>query len=710
MKNNTKWFFTSLFSAVLLSTLQAQQVQADTASTTQSSDTQTTQAATTSETQTNQEVPLRNGSSSQPDTSSSATTQPTKSTTDSSATNSTKSTTDSETTKPAATAAKLTAAKQAAAKIFQQTHQPQTVTAVAAPLEVTGSVTFTDIDSTNRQPITFDGAESSSPALVNNHHVTSLTIHTSEPDPATADTGDKAQYAVAIPGYAYVGDPTTDVPATFSASNQTVNLTYTPLAGLDVKYVDVNDPDKLLWSYKLNSKYQFAGDSYKTDYFPIPFNGYTFDHVEGNATGQFGQLVHSATDANPIQITYYYTEDPAYTGPTGIPLTTTALHQQQSPMASSKHPGDPIETTPSHVPGYTLISTMGIFQGTMPNHGENAIEEYLSNSPVTVNYIDKATGAVLKTITIGTVDVVHGIFPDGQYQTSVQPIAGYQLDHIIGATSGNFDPVNKQVNYYYHKTAAIPADSETTEYGSSSTASNGPSTTTPKATINNVPTVTSAAKMPNTLSSAIINYIGPNNHLIDIKIVSGRIGNFIKPMLSSTIIKHSKQGYQTLSSSIQEATIFTPKIQEYFVHLVESGSGNPFVQHTMPALNRLNDLVKHNDDAKNSADDDQHETNQGYGQNANNKRSNKNGLPGQLQELDAVHKSQDQSDDKSPHGNNYSRQISATYQDDLARLAHFYHNGGGGSGNDNSFSSLADYFEILSGKINFGERPVKGSE
>lgn len=208
MKNNTKWFFTSLFSAVLLSTLQAQQVQADTASTTQSSDTQTTQAATTSETQTNQEVPLRNGSSSQPDTSSSATTQPTKSTTDSSATNSTKSTTDSETTKPAATAAKLTAAKQAAAKIFQQTHQPQTVTAVAAPLEVTGSVTFKYIDSTNRQPITFDGAESSSPALVNNHHVTSLTIHTSEPDPATADTGDKAQYAVAIPGYAYVGDPT----------------------------------------------------------------------------------------------------------------------------------------------------------------------------------------------------------------------------------------------------------------------------------------------------------------------------------------------------------------------------------------------------------------------------------------------------------------------------------------------------------------------
>ncbi|MFC6253585.1 MucBP domain-containing protein [Secundilactobacillus hailunensis] len=710
MKNNTKWFFTSLFSAVLLSTLQAQQVQADTASTTPSSDTQTTQAAGTSETQTNQEVPLRNGSSSQPDASSSAATQPTNSTTNSSAANLTKPTADSETTKPAATAAELTAAKQAAAKVFQQTHQPQTVTAVDTPLEVTGSMTFKYIDSTNRQPIIFDGAESSSPALVNDHNVASLTIHTSEPDPTTANTGDKTQYAVAIPGYAYVGNPATDVPDTFSAGSQTVNLTYTPLAGLDVKYVDVNDPDKLLWSYKLDSKYQFAGDSYKTDYFPIPFNGYVFDHVDGDATGQFGQLVKSATDTNPIQITYYYAKDPAYTGPTGTPLTATTLYQQQSPMASTKRPGDLIATTPSHVPGYTLISTMGIFQGTMPDHGENAIEEYLSNSPVTVNYIDKATGAVLKTVMIGTIDAVHGIFPDGQYQTNVQPIAGYQLDHIIGATSGSFDPVNKQVNYYYHKTAVIPSDSETTSYGSTSTVSSGPSTVKPRATINNAPTVTPTAKIPTTLSSAIINYIGPNNHLIDIKIVSGRIGNFIKPMLSSTIIKHSKQGFQTISSNIQEATIFTPKIQEYFVHLVESGSGNPFVQHTMPALNRLNDLVKHNDDVKNSADDDQTETNQGYGQNTNNKYSNKNGLPGRLQELDAVHKSQDQSDDKSNHGNNYNRQISATYQDDLARLAHFYHNGGGGSGNDNSFSSLADYFEILSGKINFGERPVKGSE
>lgn len=740
-----KWFFTGLFSAVLLGSISAQQAQAEDRSASGGDSHQTTQ--TTSGSSNQQAVALRSGKSTMTPASSSASDPDADANKDftsevvnpgnqtSSASSAATTTTATAMASGGSSAASVASSgassasseasvgsssssvspsdassaasggvnsnsgsdietvawsagspeeleliKSSAAADYQKTKDPQFIYS-KTPTATTASIRFNFIDQTTGAPIVFDGALSSLVSLKNNHSVSDMVIYTDQQDPEKADTGDPSQYAVAIPGYSYVGNVAQDVPSDFKPGEQTVDLMYKPLSRIEVNYVDEADPSHVLWSYKIDSKSQFAGDDYKTDYFQMPFNGYTFDHVDGNATGKFGQLVNSATDLNPIVITYYYQKNADYKGQAGEPIGSAGggLKLQKTPMADDLQTGDSINLTPNVNPGYTLIATTGIYQGAMPNHGEEATAVFVNNAPVTVNYADDGDGAILKTITLGKVDASAGVFPEGSYETSAQTIDGYQIDHVDGDTSGTFDPVNKQVTYYYHKSANLAVNTS------------NPATTSPVAAASSTTstsTLAPAAKPTRTMGTAIVNFVDKNNHLIDAQIISARIGEYIKPLIAPSVSRQRKNGFQPIASEIQAISKFEEGIHQYYVGMQKTSSTSAFSQNTMPALDRLNQVAESNNQSHSD-------------KNSNNASSN--GQSNQLRAENAIQKANQMGGENRVPTNNYNRQISATYQDALEQLAQFYHSGGGGGGDgNNTFSSLGDYFVTLSGKINFG--------
>ncbi|MCH5462454.1 hypothetical protein HC026_03895 [Lactobacillus sp. LC28-10] len=121
---------------------------------------------------------------------------------------------------------------------------------------------------------------------------------------------DKDALVAQIPGYSYVGDVNSDIPSTYEKDPQTANLVYMPLSSIVVRYVDVTDPDKVLWTYTIPTNYATEGQKYTTDTNVIPFTGYDFDYASANTSGTIDQTVKSLKDSNPITVSYYYKPEP----------------------------------------------------------------------------------------------------------------------------------------------------------------------------------------------------------------------------------------------------------------------------------------------------------------------------------------------------------------------------------------------------------------
>lgn len=189
-------------------------------------------------------------------------------------------------------------------------HSGTTVTSSSSSSSTSSSSTNTD--SSNHTGTDSTETEQLGNVMVNafngltNSKIESITFQ----GPVDSSIKDKDSLIAQIPGYSYVGDVNSDIPSSYEKDPQTANLVYMPLSSIVVRYVDVTDPDKVLWTYTIPTNYATEGQKYTTDTNIIPFTGYDFDHASANAEGTINQTVQSATDSNPITVNYYYKPEP----------------------------------------------------------------------------------------------------------------------------------------------------------------------------------------------------------------------------------------------------------------------------------------------------------------------------------------------------------------------------------------------------------------
>ncbi|WP_056948645.1 MucBP domain-containing protein [Secundilactobacillus odoratitofui] len=412
------------------------------------------------------------------------------------------------------------------------------------------TITFHYVDASTGEPITFNGNWASLPDLHGKGDVSSYTLTNTSSDPTMTIPG-KTQYATTIPGYQYIGDANLDIPNQFAAGNLDVTLNYLSLAAVNVAYVDAADPKTILWHYTIPATDVAKGDPYKTDYYQVPFNGYHFTSAVGATSGTFGQTNNLDGTENPITITYYYQKD-ANGDTTSTPIGSS-LHAFQTETALSSNStssGTPTATTKA---GYTLIAS------ATSQSGATSYSQYLANAQVTVNYVDQDTQAILATTTLGTEDASNNIFPSGTYQTSARTFTDYQLTNISGATSGTYDPIARTVTYYYHK--------------ASQTVTAPPADDTP-------------VEVP-----AEVSYVTPSGSLIDVNFIKGRPDVLVKPLIYPKLTQFHQQGYVIISSEITATTQLQPLASYRIILTKLTQPLSPFQQPDMPAMARLRNLT-----------------------------------------------------------------------------------------------------------------------
>lgn len=124
---------------------------------------------------------------------------------------------------------------------------------------------------------------------------------------------DKSALVKNVPGYSFTGDVDSAIPDNYPNDTRIANLYYMPLSPIVVRYVDVTDPAKILWTYSLPTNYATKGQLYTTDTNLISFAGYTIDHVSGDTTGIITQTAQSSSVPNTQVVTYYYRPEPGQT-------------------------------------------------------------------------------------------------------------------------------------------------------------------------------------------------------------------------------------------------------------------------------------------------------------------------------------------------------------------------------------------------------------
>lgn len=124
---------------------------------------------------------------------------------------------------------------------------------------------------------------------------------------------DKSALVKNIPGYSFAGNVDSAIPDNYPKDTRIANLYYKPLSPIVVRYVDVTDPAKILWTYSLPTNYATKGQLYTTDTNLISFAGYTIDHVSGDTTGIITQTAQSSSVPNTQVVTYYYRPEPGQT-------------------------------------------------------------------------------------------------------------------------------------------------------------------------------------------------------------------------------------------------------------------------------------------------------------------------------------------------------------------------------------------------------------
>ncbi|TLQ29212.1 LPXTG cell wall anchor domain-containing protein [Lactiplantibacillus plantarum] len=246
--------------------------------------------------------------------------------------------------------------------------------------------------------------------------------------------------AISIPNF-YLAATPANATGTFSTDTQTVIYQYarSNAGHITVKYQDANGttlaPDDILTG---NGQ---LGRPYQTNAKTI--ENYRLIQTPANATGQFSDQAQT--------VIYVYTREDAgditvqYLDENGQQLAADSVLSGQGQL------GQPYETSPLNINGYTVKSTQGNTTGTYTVQPQRVVYIYerTAGQPVTAKYQDQDGKSIHP-------DVVHSRYLGDNYSTEQLVIDGYTFKAVQGDVSGTFGTSAKTVTYVYERTAGLP--------------------------------------------------------------------------------------------------------------------------------------------------------------------------------------------------------------------------------------------------------------
>ncbi len=246
--------------------------------------------------------------------------------------------------------------------------------------------------------------------------------------------------AISIPNF-YLAATPANATGTFSTDTQTVIYQYarSNAGHITVKYQDANGtalaPDDILTG---NGQ---LGRPYQTNAKTI--ENYRLIQTPANATGQFSDQAQT--------VIYVYTREDAgditvqYLDENGQQLAADSVLSGQGQL------GQPYETSPLNINGYTVKSTQGNTTGTYTVQPQRVVYIYerTAGQPVTAKYQDQDGKSIHP-------DVVHSGYLGDNYSTEQLVIDGYTFKAVQGDVSGTFGTSAKTVTYVYERTAGLP--------------------------------------------------------------------------------------------------------------------------------------------------------------------------------------------------------------------------------------------------------------
>ncbi|WP_436672158.1 MucBP domain-containing protein [Lactiplantibacillus plantarum] len=246
--------------------------------------------------------------------------------------------------------------------------------------------------------------------------------------------------AISIPNFYLVATPA-NATGTFSTDTQTVIYQYarSNAGHITVKYQDANGttlaPDDILTG---NGQ---LGRPYQTNAKTI--ENYRLFQTPANATGQFSDQAQT--------VIYVYTREDAgditvqYLDENGQQLAADNVLSGQGQL------GQPYETSPLNINGYTVKSTQGNTTGTYTAQPQRVVYIYerTAGQPVTAKYQDQDGKSIHP-------DVVHSGYLGDNYSTEQLAIDGYTFKTVQGDVNGTFGTTAKTVTYVYERTAGLP--------------------------------------------------------------------------------------------------------------------------------------------------------------------------------------------------------------------------------------------------------------
>ena len=246
--------------------------------------------------------------------------------------------------------------------------------------------------------------------------------------------------AISISNFHLVVTPA-NATGTFSTDTQTVIYQYarSNAGHITVKYQDANGttlaPDDVLTGDgQLGRPYQTSAKA---------IENYRLIQTPANATGQFSDqaqtviYIYAREDAGDITVQYL--------DENGKQLAADSVLSGQGQL------GQPYETSPLNINGYTVKSTQGNTTGTYTLQPQRVVYIYerTAGQPVTAKYQDQNGKSIHP-------DVVHSGYLGDSYSTEQLVIDGYTFKAVQGDVSGTFGTSAKTVTYVYERTAGLP--------------------------------------------------------------------------------------------------------------------------------------------------------------------------------------------------------------------------------------------------------------
>ncbi|MTV81644.1 MucBP domain-containing protein [Secundilactobacillus folii] len=455
---------------------------------------------------------------------------------------------------------------------------------------------------------------------------------------------DKNLYIPEVPGYGYVGNVNTDVPASFTTNDATLNLNYMPLSPIDVNYIDMSN-NKRLWGYSMDTSKANVGQSYQTNSFVIPFAGYKFNHVSDNSIGTIEQTVKSGTDLNPIVVNYYYQPEAG----------TTAVDIDTSNWTTTA------QTTP------------------IQNTNDVVYSYYLTRDELPAQLIAQYAGS-----------------------TSQNHLITTTVDQHNSATTT--DTSTDTVNGHAPSTSSTPNRNNTNQTGGASTTvpTEGNSTLGPTESSTIVtPNFREQPSNPTATPTATVTVINNSGQPVSQTTYTGQTGELVRSEMQSDLNHLRDSGYVILSNGVKGNTRFDGTNMAFTVKVTQiSQATNPFKHNTMPIVAQLGAA------SQTANQDNGSNTNAANSSSARQNENQNNANRANSQNRNAQHQTIASNSAIMTTNVNDAQRSSQTHRQNVVNNgqtfgSHAAANGGGGGSNN---SGLAAYFISISGKINLGAR------